>query len=82
MKELGTFREETLRQVSSLGPKKQHNQAFTRTLGGGLNKRLALHLAPYLVAESLPSFDVYIPFVLCHCNLADVSCLVSCYSSV
>jgi hypothetical protein len=41
--------------------------------GGGLNNRLALHLAPFLevnVAWSPPSFDVCIPFVLCHCNLA------------
>jgi hypothetical protein len=59
---------------------------FTRTPGGGFNNRLALHLAAFLEvnnsAWSLPSFDVYIPYVLCHCNLADVSHLVSCYSSV
>uniref|UniRef100_A0A8C6HA64 Eukaryotic translation initiation factor 4 gamma 1 n=1 Tax=Mus spicilegus TaxID=10103 RepID=A0A8C6HA64_MUSSI len=33
-------------------------------------------------AWSPPSFDVYLPFVLCHCNLEYVSRLVSCYSSV
>ena len=55
-----------------------------RTPGGGLNNRLALHLAPFLVvaAWSLPTFDVYIPFVLCHCHSTDVSPLVSCCSSV